>query len=91
MPFGDGTGPYGNGPIGRGLGPCRAGTADREWIAQRSAWGFRRGRGMGQASLIPSPSPEEEKALLEQRKSWLQSMLDAVTTRLENLNKSNPT
>lgn len=90
MPFGDGTGPNGNGPIGRGMGPCHGGTADQRSYAQRSGRACHRGWGMGWRHGFSFPTPEDEKARLEQRKSWLQSMLDAINSRLEALNKSTP-
>lgn len=75
MPRMDRTGPYGNGLFGRGLGPCGGGLGG--W------WGGRSGWGMPPAQL----TAEEEKKLLEQQRSWLQSRLDLVNQRLQGLDK----
>jgi hypothetical protein len=45
---------------------------------------------MGWRHGFSFPTPEDEKAQLGQRKSWVQSMMDAINSRLEALNKSNP-
>ena len=76
MPNLDGTGPMGTGPFGRGLGPCGGGQAG--WGRGR---GFRRGGGR---VWVPF-SAEEESALLEQRKSWLERQLEAISQRLQTL------
>ena len=80
MPGMDGTGPLRNGPFGRGLGPCCGGQAN--WGRGRGM-GFRRGGwfGWGQAPI----TAEQEKMSLEQQKSWLESQLYAITTRLQNI------
>jgi hypothetical protein len=36
----------------------------------------------------PDLTPDEKKALLEHRKSWLQSLLDVINNRLDALEKS---
>jgi hypothetical protein len=83
MPGMDGTGPNGTGPFGRGLGPCGAGQAGR--FAGR---GFRRGgRGVGWLSPTGFPN-EDEKSLLEQQKGWLDSRLEMIKKRLEDLGTS---
>jgi hypothetical protein len=89
MPFGDGTGPYGTGPVGRGMGPCGGGFAGRRGYAFGPGTGYRRFWGPGWPGPFPGLTPEEEKAQLEQRKNWLQSVLDAVIDRLDTLNKPN--
>lgn len=82
MPRMDRTGPLGTGPIGRGLGPCGGGTA---------GWG--RGRGAGRGGRFgwnyqpQQPAPEQEKALLEQQKSWLEIRLEEIMERLKGLSK----
>ena len=77
MPAMDGTGPTGNGPTGRGLGPCGGGQTGR-----RPGRGFHRGwRGeWGMPQTLP---PEEEKALLERHKGWLERELEAVNKRMQ--------
>ncbi len=78
MPGRDNTGPLGTGPIGRGLGPCGGGMA----YGGRGR-GFGRGRGWG--FFPPALTPDEEKELLNQQKSWLQKQIDALTSRLRGL------
>jgi hypothetical protein len=88
MPYQDNTGPFGTGPVGKGMGPCG------ENIDRRDAprWG---GRGIHQRrrivmSNVSHPvSSEQEAALLEERQIWLQNRLDFVTHHLEELRKSN--
>ncbi len=62
MPFGDGTGPYGTGPVGRRLGPCGAGI--RGWFGRRFGWFWNRGL-----------TKEEEKAMLEAQKRAIEQRL----------------
>jgi len=62
MPFGDGTGPYGTGPVGRRLGPCGAGI--RGWFGRRFGWFWRIGL-----------TKEEEKAILEAQKRAIEQRL----------------
>ena len=84
MPARDGTGPFGMGPIGRGLEPriCSRRRAGESW--GRNA---RRSMRFGGAMILPSLSPEEEKVMLEQQKSWFAEALAAVTQKLEGLEK----
>ena len=80
MPGMNGTGPYGTGPLGRGMGPCGGGGMGR-----RSGRGFGRNRGRGWAF-----EPVEEKTTLEREKSWLEAQLQAITEQLQALEKNNP-
>jgi len=80
MPGMDSTGPLGTGPFGRGLGPCGGGQAGRF-----AGWGVRRG-GRGGWWVSPTPfSTEDEKSILQQQKGWLESQLDGIKKRLDNL------
>jgi len=83
MPGMDNTGPFGTGPIGRGMGPCGGGQGG--WGRGR---GFRRGCGAGWDRLYTLLAPNNEKAVLEQQKSWLESQLEAITKRLQGVEKS---
>lgn len=84
MPGFDRTGPLGTGPIGRGLGPCGGGMA-YGWGRGR---GFRRGGWFGWGpAAVPPLAPEDEKSMLEQQKSFLENQLNAITQRLEGLDK----
>ncbi len=83
MPGMDKTGPTGTGPTGRGLGPCGGGTTGRG----RGQRGYGRGNGIGWGNRAANLSPEDEKAILEKEKTWLESQLDAAKRRLEELGK----
>jgi hypothetical protein len=85
MPGMDKTGPFGNGPVGRGMGPCGGGFANQEGGSRGMGRGFRRGGGRGWRST-PVNSVEDEKALLEQQKKQLKAQIEAVEKQLENLN-----
>ena len=78
MPGFDGTGPYGTGPFGRGLGPCGG------WMAGRGrGFGFRRAMSAGWDYMAAPFPPVNEKEMLESRKAWLQEQLAQVDQRLE--------
>ncbi|MBN2258006.1 MAG: DUF5320 domain-containing protein [Anaerolineaceae bacterium] len=79
MPGMDRTGPLGTGPIGRGMGPCGGGQA----FGRGRGRGFGRGFGLGLGRLPAVLPVENEKEILEQQKSWLETQLEAVTRRLE--------
>lgn len=81
MPGMDGTGPLGNGPFGRKLGPCGRGAAG--W-GQRG-YGFGHGFGRGQWFFPGYTTPEEEKSQLENEKKWLESQLEVLKKRLEEM------
>ena len=80
MPRFDGTGPMGTGPLGRGMGPCGQGQA------RGRGRGFGRGNfgwGMGQFS-----APQQEtREVMEQRKTWLDKQLAAISQQLQDLNE----
>lgn len=86
MPGMDKTGPLGTGLVGRGMGPCGGGLASQRGFGRGMGKGFQRGGGLGWCST-PTISVEEEKAILEQRKSWLKTQAEAVEKQLENLSK----
>ncbi len=100
MPRFDGTGPFGQGPMGRGLGPCGAGR--RTGFGTGYGCGFRGfgsppdwnrprwGRGFGMAGNMPQWSrgvsePQDEVQFLKQQASYLQNELDAIQKRLTEL------
>ncbi|CUH95344.1 hypothetical protein P22_1414 [Propionispora sp. 2/2-37] len=77
MPRGDGTGPMGNGPLGRGRGGCQ-----RMGFGNRFGTGFGRGRqgGFGFAGNTSAmPEPLEEQA----------ERLEAQAANLRNLARQN--
>lgn len=83
MPGFDRTGPFGSGPVGRGMGPCGGGQAN---------WGRGRGYGRGAGSRwggTPTEiSPDDEKENLTRQKGWLESLLESINQRLKNLEGS---
>ncbi|BCW99491.1 MAG: hypothetical protein KatS3mg024_2318 [Armatimonadota bacterium] len=99
MPFRDGTGPLGEGPMtGRGLGPCSGNPVP--FVPGRGGFfGRGRGRGVGLglglglgrgwgarwfAGAAPA-SEEDEKSFLRDRVSVLESALAALKKRLSDL------
>lgn len=88
MPGFDGTGPRGMGPMtGRGMGYCRP----RRFYGRemRYGFGYERGRGFGYGPVYGrgieayALSPGEEKAMLEEEKTYLKARLDEVNKILE--------
>lgn len=94
MPRFDGTGPFGQGPMGRGLGPCGTGRRIGFGYGFRglgnSSGGWNRPRwgcgpvGGGQWSRGFAP-PQDEAQFLKQEASNLQNELDAIQKRLQEL------
>jgi hypothetical protein len=82
MPGMDNTGPFGTGPVGRGLGRCGDIQAGRG-----RGRGFRRGGGAGWNMLPQTLSADDEQELLKQRKGWLEAQLAAITQRLQGFEK----
>ena len=78
MPYEDGTGPLGQGPMtGRGFGRCGRG--------MRKSAGYCRGFGYGAASL----TQEESEKLLEAELEDLEAEKKAVESQLERLKAKN--
>jgi len=80
MPYLDGTGPYGSGPIGRGRGPCRAG-------------GRMGGRGMGWGAGMPvaptyayvEPAPADVRRSMEMEAELLERRLKVLKGRMQEM------
>lgn len=81
MPGMDGTGPFGSGPNGRGMGPCGGGS---DWLGYGRGRGNRRGRGFGWGFAQQPVNPEIEKSALAQRKAWLESQLNVINEQLKD-------
>lgn len=88
MPGMDGTGPYGTGPVGLGLGPCgrglrRAGLPGIRYGAGRGI-GYGRGFGLGYAAPIVTPvvPAVDDQTLLEAQAARLEAMLAGVRAEL---------
>lgn len=89
MPNKDGTGPFGDGRPGRGLGPCgRFGTRQSGGFRRGMGRGFRRGwrfQGGWRQDLAPAggtdvyeyslTSLEEQKADLEEQMKWIMAQI----------------
>lgn len=80
MPRSDGTGPFGSGPLGRGMGPC--GDGQGGWGRGR---GFFRG-GYGWGIGRPSTFQPETKEEMEQRKTWLENQLEMIRQQTQDPN-----
>jgi len=65
------------------MGPCGGGQGG--WGRGR---GFRRGCGAGWGGLYTPLAPNNEKVVLEQQKNWLETQLEALTKRLQGVEKS---
>ena len=93
MPFGDGTGPLGQGPMtGRGLGYCGGyGAPGRfQGWGRGMGRGFRRGfgRGFGRGygfGWAGYNAPYDEKTVLENRMKFLEDELKYVKDRLKEI------
>ena len=99
MPGRDQTGPMGYGPkTGRGAGFC-AGDPQTDYTSQMGGPGFgyefgrRRGFGGGMGrgrrarwgGFFAQPTPQDERGLLNKQKEALQSRLNVIDQRLEEL------
>ncbi len=96
MPARDGTGPYGTGPVGRGLGPCggneqQFGDNQQFGMGRANRWGQRRFGNRhprwGWRANTVSNAADSEIQNLQDRQNWLKDQLDAVTREIENRNK----
>jgi len=96
MPFGDGTGPLGQGPMtGRGLGYCAGnGTPGRFYgrgfgrgWGRGMGRGFGRGMGRGWGFGWFGFNPVNEKTALENRVRFLEEELKYAKERLNELNE----
>lgn len=83
MPGMDKTGPFGNGPMGKGLGPCGGGQGGRG-----KGRGFRRGGGAGWERVSAMLPPDEEKVVLEHQKIILETQLAAIIQKLQGLDQN---
>ena len=82
MPFRDGTGPQGQGPMtGRGLGPCGDGRGKGMSMGKRM--GFGRGRGF--RSWFASLSKDQAKEELDSYKKTLEDELEQVKAEQKKL------
>jgi len=95
MPFGDGTGPSGQGPMtGRGVGYCagfnRPGYANS---IPRRGMGFGRGRGWRRWGYYPpvypiaQPTAKEEKEMIQEEMNILKEQMKVFEDRLGELKK----
>ncbi|BBB31831.1 conserved hypothetical protein [Thermotomaculum hydrothermale] len=94
MPFGDGTGPLGQGPMtGRGLGYCAGNNAPGRFggfgrgFGYGRGWGrgFGRGFGRGWGYRWYGNAPVDEKTALENRLRFLEEELKYTRERLKEI------
>ena len=100
MPRFDGSGPMGQGPMGRGLGPCGAGRQNGFGAGFgrgfRGCGNFQGGRNRprcgwgGGGNVAPQwgsgyAAPQDEAQALKQEAANLQNELDAIQKRLSEL------
>lgn len=86
MPRGDGTGPWGLGPMtGRGLGYCPAYGARAFGPGPRWAWG--RGRYAGRYWGAAEPTVEEERAALQKQLDVIKAELAALDKLIDDRSK----
>ncbi|MCD6476672.1 MAG: DUF5320 domain-containing protein [Candidatus Aenigmarchaeota archaeon] len=84
MPFRDGTGPDGRGPLtGRGLGPCGRGLARGFGRGFRARWFWR--LPIRSTAPIGPLSKEEEKKLLEDELREIELEKQEIEKRLKEL------
>ena len=78
MPGFDGSGPYGDGPRGRGFGPCRNSQIDLRYGRGfgRRGWSGRGWFGWGRNA--PYYAPQDEIVDLEREKSFLEKRLEDI-------------
>lgn len=84
MPYLDGTGPFGTGPYGRGMGPCRGG---------RLYYGFGRGRRMGLGygfRIVPDTNYADEKEMIRREIEALETRLKYLKERLKEEETGSP-
>jgi len=93
MPYGDGTGPDGEGPMtGRRMGVCASNTAPFKCGFGR----MRRFWGAGRPGIVPAGvgvqnvelSSEEQARVLENQKNALEADIKAIETRLKALKQT---
>lgn len=93
MPRGDGTGPYGTGPVGWGLGPCGRGMRRAARPYGYYGMGRRMGRGLGYGPgyyagvpyAVPVQPAVDDRAWLEAEARRLESLLADVRTELSQI------
>lgn len=83
MPKMDKNGPFGNGPMGRGMAPCGNGSTMRG-----GGRGFSRGGGGIWGMMSSTSSPDEENEILKQQKNWLETQLEAINENFQGLGKT---
>ncbi len=79
MPWRDGTGPFGTGPVGRRMGPC----------GYSRSYGFGPGRGWRRGWYWQNPvqtvAPEEERKILENQKEFLLRELEEIKRQIKEI------
>ena len=92
MPRGDGTGPFGQGPMtGGGFGYCTGANPRRRGFAFNYGFGLGFGRGRGFRRFMPfyadRPNVTSKETLTEE-KAFLEDRLNAINKELGNLTEN---
>jgi hypothetical protein len=87
MPFMDGTGPLGNGPVGRGRGKC---VGARGGFGQGAGSGRGTGRGMGLGQRRANGPARGQRAILEQQAGFIERQLDRIKRRVSDFAGEQP-
>lgn len=88
MPGIDGTGPFGTGLRGRGLGPCGGGlNSARGGRSPRLGMAFGRRWGPSFPSGSPALSIEDEQAILDRQENLLKQEIDNIAKRRQQLDE----
>ena len=84
MPYRNGTGPNGQGPMtGRGMGPCAGGARAMGGRGMGMGFGGRRGMGRGMGmGFAPPVYAAPTKEMLQSEKAMLEAELKAITEQL---------
>lgn len=88
MPWRDGTGPFGEGPLtGRGLGPCGRGMGWKRGFGRGFGRGFARRRYLaGEPVFEPVVlTKEEQRKILEEEKKDLELEMKEIEKKLKGL------
>ncbi len=93
MPYQDGTGPFGDGRMGRGMGPCGR-TENNLGMGRGLRKGFRwGGSGFGRRNWMRneplqqgSPAYSYDKESLQQEKSRLEKLINWISDRITEMN-----
>ncbi len=83
MPYGDGTGPFGTGPVGRGRGGCRGFGGLNAGVTR---FGFGRGfRNIAQRTGLPFWARQQNNFSQQEEKEFLNGELNILENQMNNI------